>query len=132
MAGLCAYQVDSNWRIVAANAEFCRALRTSEAGLIGRDVRDLIRSDWRSDFGSYVAKALVGAGDDTLTLPIVTPRAGETWFMHTLEAITDGGSITGYRAWLMSHIAGQPRGWRRRRASTPHHVWNFDSFGKPG
>ena len=129
MAELCAYQVDSNWRIVAANAEFCRALRAPSAGLIGRDIRDLIRRDWQSDFSSYVAKAIAGAGDDTLTVPIVMPRTGETWFMHTLEVIADGSSVTGYRAWLVPHFASESRarGWWRRRTSTPHHVWNFDS-----
>jgi PAS domain-containing protein len=126
MAELCTYQADPNWRIVAANEAFCRALRASAAGLIGRDVRDLIRRDWRSDFGSYVAMALVGAGNDTLTLPLVTPRAGETWFMHTLEAIQDGGSVAGYRAWLVPHIAGQRQGWRRWFRREVHQVWNFD------
>ena len=130
MAELCAYQVDSNWRIVAANAQFCRTLRAPEASLIGRDVRDLVRRDWQSDFSSYVAKAIVGAGDDTLTLPIVTPRAGEAWFMHTLEAISDGGSVTGYRAWLVPHVPRQSEPWPRWHRREARHVWNFDHIVK--
>lgn len=126
MGQLCSYHVDCAWRIVSANDEFCRAVRVPSASLVGRDVRDLVRHDWRSDFSSYVAKALVRAGDDTVTVPIVTPRAGETWFMHTLEAILDAGTVSGYRAWLVPHEPTRPRPWYRWRRTHAHHVWNFE------
>lgn len=121
---LCAYQVDSAWRIVAANDAICRALGFASARVLGCDVRDLIRPDWQSDFRSYVAKALVGAGRDTLTLPFITSDASEAWFTHTLEPISDKGVLNGYRAWLVPHVAS--RRWGRWRSTEAHHVWNFE------
>lgn len=123
---LCAYEVDSTWRIVAANDEICNALRSTPSRLIGRDVRDLIRPDWRSDFRSYVARALVGAGDDTVTVPIVAPGAGEAWFTHTLEPVADNGALNGFRAWLVPHVPKASRIWSKWRSAETHHVWNFE------
>ena len=123
---MCAYQVDSKWRIVAANDEFCRALRVTAPSLIGRDVRELIRQDWQSDFSSYVAKALVGAGDASMTLPIVRPREEPAWFMHTLEVIKIAGAISGYRAWLVPHLPQARRRFQRTQIDA-RPVWNFEA-----
>ncbi len=122
------YQIDSKWTIVAANDEFCRAFRCSEAGLIGRDVRDLLRADWRRDFRTYVARALVSVGDCTVTLPMVAPCGEHGWFKHTLEPLTQDGLLTGYRATVTAHTVQKaspaPRWWQARATRT---VWNFDT-----
>ena len=44
------YQIDARWKIVRANEAFCRILHCTESTLVGRDVRDLLREDWRLDF----------------------------------------------------------------------------------
>ena len=126
MRRLCAYQVDPKWRIVSVNDEFCRALRATAPALIGRDIRELIRQDWQSDFSSYVAKALVGAGDDTMTVPVVRPREDPAWFIHTLEVVKIAGAISGYRAWLVPHLSPRARRWFQRAKSDAYHVWNFE------
>jgi PAS domain-containing protein len=121
------YQIDSKWTIVAANDAFCRAFRCAEAGLIGRDIRDLLRADWRLDFRTYVARALVGVGDRDVTLPMVAPCGEHGWFKHALEPLMEDGLLTGYRATLTPHLALKaapaPRWWQFR---SPRTVWNFD------
>jgi len=125
-----AYQIDSKWKIVRANDEFCRAFRCTEAGLIGRDVRDLMREDWRLDFRTYVAKALVGVGENDATLPMVAPCGEQGWYKHTLEPLIEDGSLAGYRATVAPHIvetAAPAGGWWDRRAQSPRMVWDFDA-----
>lgn len=122
------YQIDSKWTIVAANDAFCRTFRCAESGLIGRDVRDLLRADWRLDFRTYVAQALVGVGDRDVTLPMVAPCGEHGWFKHSLEPLMDEGQLVGYRATVTPHVihkaaAAPPRWWQFR---TPHTVWDFD------
>jgi PAS domain-containing protein len=122
------YQIDSKWRIVAANEAFCRQMRCTEAGLIGRDVRDLLRSDWRLDFRTYVARALVGVGDLEVILPMVAPCGLEGWYKHTLELVSEDGSLAGYRATVTPHIvhaAAPPK--RRWEWRAPTMVWDYEA-----
>lgn len=122
------YEIDAKWKIVRANDAFCRAFRCAEAGLIGRDIRDLMREDWRLDFRTYVARALVGIGDDHITLPMVAPCGTEGWFKHTLEPVLEHGMLSGYRATVTPHLvqrsAETKRWWDLR---VPKMVWNFDT-----
>jgi PAS domain-containing protein len=122
------YQIDSKWMIVAANEAFCRAFRCAEAGLIGRDVRDLLRPDWRLDFRTYVARALVGIGETDVTLPRVAPCGDQGWYKHSLEPIMTNGLLTGYRASVVPHVVQQAapvtRWWHLR---APRTVWNFET-----
>src|SRR5262245_57804609 len=55
MIGAAGYEIDCRWRIIEANEEFSRAFQHGDARLIGRDIRDLVRNDWRMDFRKYVA-----------------------------------------------------------------------------
>jgi len=89
------YQVDSKWRIIRADHAFCRAFRCTELSLLGRDVRDLLREDWRLDFRSYVARALVGVGDSDVTLPMVAPCGAQGWYKHALEPLMEDGVLAG-------------------------------------
>lgn len=98
------YQVDSRWKIIRANDAFCRAFRCTEAGLLGRDVRDLLRDDWRPDFRTYVARALVGVGETDVTLPMVAPCGELGWYRHALEPMIEDGVLAGYRAHVAPHI----------------------------
>lgn len=121
------YEIDARWKIVRVNEAFCRALRCTETGVFGRDIRDLIRDDWRLDFRAYVARALVGVGDGNITLPIVAPCGAEGWFKHTLEPIVADGLLAGYRATVTPHLvhdAVETRWWNVRMPPT---AWNFDS-----
>jgi PAS domain-containing protein len=112
------YQVDSNWTIVHANHAFCRAFRCTEPGLIGRDVRDLLRDDWRLDFRTYVARAMVGVGEAVATLPMVAPCGTQGWYKHSLEPLMEDGLLTGYRASVTPHgvqqAAPETRWWHIR------------------
>ena len=47
---LAAYEIDATWKIVNVNDAFCRHLRSTTSALVGRDIRDLLREDWRVDF----------------------------------------------------------------------------------
>jgi len=98
------YEIDAKWKIVRANDTFCRIFRCTEPGLIGRDIRDLMRDDWRLDFRTYVARALVGVGDYEITLPMVAPCGEHGWFKHALEPIVDAGLLSGYRATVAPHV----------------------------
>lgn len=122
------YQIDSTWTIVAANDEFCRLFRCAESAVVGRDVRDLLRADWRADFRTYVAQALVGVGDTDVTVPMVAPCGEHGWYKHSLHPLNEDGRLTGYRACVVPHIVQRatpaPRWWQRR---TPHTVWNYDA-----
>lgn len=126
------YQIDSKWTIVAANDEFCRVFRCAETGLIGRDVRDLLRADWRMDFRTYVARALVGVGDTDVTLPMVAPCGEHGWYKHSLEPLMQDGLLVGYRATVKPHIIQQaapaPRWWQFR---SPKTVWDFETEHEP-
>lgn len=122
------YQIDSKWTIVAANEAFCQAFRCSEGGLVGRDIRDLLRADWRLDFRTYVARALVGVGDSNVTLPMVAPCGEHGWYKHSLEPLMENGMLIGYRAAVTPHVvrkATPDNKWWQFRA--PRTVWNFDT-----
>lgn len=122
------YEIDAKWKIVRANEAFCRAFRCVETCLVGRDIRDLMRDDWRLDFRAYVARALVGIGDDHVTLPMVAPCGTEGWFKHTLEPMLEDGRLAGYRATVTPHLthhAAEPTRWWGMRV--PKVVWNIDS-----
>lgn len=122
------YQVDSRWKITRASDAFCRAFRCTEASLLGRDVRDLLREDWRPDFRAYVARALVGVGDADVTLPMAAPCGELAWYKHKLEAIIEEGVLVGYRASIAPHIPAAPKAgtrWWNFRPAAPT-VWNFD------
>lgn len=123
------YQIDAKWTIVRASDEFCRMFRCTEAGLVGRDIRDLLREDWRLDFRAYVARALVGIGDQDVTLPMVAPCGKQGWFKHVLEPILENGLLEGYRATVTPHVAlvARPKRWWDLRSQTPHLVWDFDA-----
>ena len=99
------YQIDSNWLIVQANYEFCRLFQCTESGLIGREIRTLLRDDWRLDFRAYVARALVGVGDYDATVPMVAPCGEAGWFKHSLEPMVEDGRLDGYRATITPHQA---------------------------
>jgi PAS domain-containing protein len=122
------YQIDSKWLIVEANDAFCRAFRCSEGGLIGRDVRDLLRADWRLDFRTYVAHALVGVGEQDVTLPMVAPCGEHGWFKHSLEPLMENGLLIGYRASVTPHVIQKPapeaEWWHFH---SPRTVWNFET-----
>lgn len=126
-----AYQIDARWRIVQANDAFCRTLHCTESSLIGRDVRDLLRADWRLDFRTYVARALVGVGDLDATLPLVAPCGKEGWFKHLLEPQMDDGLLAGYRATIQPHAvqarAEESKRWWQWRPVAAHQVWDFDA-----
>lgn len=124
------YEIDTRWRIVRANDAFCRALRCTKSSLIGRDVRDLLRADWRLDFRTYVARALVGVGDLDVTLPLVAPCGEEGWFRHQLEPLMDDGMLAGYRASIQRHApikVEAPKHWWQWRPVIAHQVWDFDA-----
>ena len=123
------YEIDQRWKIVKANEAFCRAFRCTESGVIGRDVRDLLRDDWRLDFRACVARALVDVELD-LTLPMVAPCGEHGWYKHSLEALMDQGVLAGYRATIQPHVvaAAEPvkRWWEWRPTAAPR-VWDFES-----
>ncbi|OFW36418.1 MAG: hypothetical protein A3J29_12700 [Acidobacteria bacterium RIFCSPLOWO2_12_FULL_67_14b] len=123
------YEIDQRWKIVKANEAFCRAFRCTESGVIGRDVRDLLRDDWRLDFRACVARALVDVELD-LTLPMVAPCGEHGWFKHSLEPLMDQGVLARYRATIQPHVvaAAEPvkRWWEWRPTATPR-VWDFES-----
>lgn len=122
------YEVDSKWKIIRASNAFCREFRCTEQSLLGRDMRDLLREDWRLDFRTYVARALVGVGDTDVTLPMVAPCGEQGWYKHALEPIMEDGVLAGYRASLVPHIittaAPAKRWWDWGAAPAPA-VWNF-------
>lgn len=124
-----AYQVDARWRIVRANDPFCRTFHCTESTLIGHDVRELLRDDWRLDFRTYVARALVGVGDVELTVPLVAPCGEQSWFKHRIEALVEDGLLTGYRATIqpkVARVAGTTKRWWEWRPVATHQVWDFD------
>ena len=126
-----AYQIDSQCKIVRAHDEFCRAFRCTEQGLIGRDIRELLREDWRRDFRTYVARALVGVGQYEATLPMVAPCGESGWYKHALEPMLEDGLLAGYRATVTPHIVHEaaPARWWDWRPASPKLVWDFD--GQP-
>ena len=124
-----AYQIDANWLIVETNDELCRLLRCTPSALIGRDIRTLLREDWRLDFRTYVAQALIGVGDCDATVPMIAPGGETGWFRHSLEPMLDGGRLDGYRATIAAHRARPAvpvSRWWNWRPVTPKLVWNFD------
>jgi PAS domain S-box-containing protein len=131
-ASECVYEVNQKGRIVHVSDEFCRALRSTRPGLVGRDVRDLLRPDFRADFRIYVARALVGVGEAAIMVPMVTPGGEHGWFKHAIEPIVDGGRIMGYRASVVPPPMQQARARRWWQWSTPEPrlVWNFETATK--
>jgi len=129
-ASIATYQIDATWLIVRANDAFCRAFRCSEQAIVGRDIRDLLREDWRLDFRSYVARALVGIGEHDVTVPMVAPCGEEGWFKHTLEPILEDGLLRGYEATVTPHLirnAAPAKRWFSLVPKAPRLVWNFDA-----
>jgi PAS domain S-box-containing protein len=125
-----AYEIDGHWQIVSANDAFCRIFQCTESSLRGRDVRELLRPDWRHDFRNYVARALVGVGSMEVSLPFVAPCGKQGWFKHTLEPLLDGGLLAGYRASLQPQAVARgkaARRWWDRRPAAFSRVWNADA-----
>ena len=122
------YQVNSRWRIVRADAEFCRLFRGTEQGLIGRDIRDLLRDDWKLDFRRYVAHALVGLGEHAVTVPMVAPYGEQLWCKHNLEAILEEGLLAGFNATIEPRRLSSevPKRWWQRQVLTPYRVWDSE------
>ena len=124
------YQIDARWKIVRANEAFCRILHCTESTLVGRDVRELLREDWRLDFRTYVTRALVGVGDLDVTLPLVAPCGEQGWFRHQLEPLVEEGALTGYRASIKPHVVARTENakrWWEWRPSAFNQVWDFDA-----
>ncbi len=124
------YQIGASWRIARANDAFCRTLHCTELSLIGRDVRELLRDDWRPNFKAYVVRALVGVGDLGVTLPLVAPCGEQNWFRHELEPIIEDGKLAGYRATIhpkVAQLAEAPKRWWEWRPVAPRPVWDFDA-----
>ena len=125
-----AYQTDQRWRIVRANEAFCRAFKCAESGIIGRDVRDLLRNDWRVDFRNYVARAMVGVGAFEVTLPMRSPSGAHVWYKHNLEPLLEGGLLAGFRATIQAQ-AGQaadaPKRWWEPRVAPLRRVWDVET-----
>lgn len=127
----CVYEVDRRGLIVYASDDFCRALRCTRMGLIGRDVRELLRPDFRPDFRMYVSRALVGSGSAEIAVPMVAPCGLEGWFKHAIEPITTEGRLTGYRATVVPPpVKSKPRRWWQWPAPEPRQVWNFETVTK--
>jgi PAS domain-containing protein len=128
----CVYEVNQKGRIVSASDVFCRALRCTRPGLMGRDVCDLLRPDFRANFRMYVARALVGVGEAAIMVPMVAPCGEHGWFRHAIEPIVEGGRITGYRAAVVPPPMKHARARRWWQRSTPELrlVWNFESATK--
>ena len=124
----CVYEVDRKGLIVYVNDEFCAALRCSRTGLIGRDVRELLRPDFRTDFRLYVARALSGMGSREIVAPMVAPCGEEGWFKHALEPLKVAGGVAGYRATLVPPpVRTKARRWWQLPSAEPRQVWNFDT-----
>jgi PAS domain S-box-containing protein len=129
-----AYQIDANWQIVRANDAFCRLLQCRELDLIGRDIRLLLREDWRLDFRTYVARALIGVGDYDATVPMVALSGESCWFKHSLRPIVESGLLTGYRATIEQHgvtAAAPAMRWWDWRPVSPRMVWDFELQPQP-
>ena len=122
------YVVDAKWQIVSVDVEFCRLFRVSQSGVLGRDFRDLVRSDFRLDFRRYVARALVGAGEHEGTFPMVAPCGEEHWITHTLEPLSSDGLLAGFKARLQARVIEQPekKSWWQWRGIAPHMVWDAE------
>lgn len=134
------YQVDKQWRIERANDEFCRAFKCTEAGLIGRDIRELLRPDWHKDFRNYVSRALIGIGKPEAMVPMAAPSGAVAWYRHVIEPMVEEGAIMGYRATIAPQVAqavAPParRWWQWRApsfaAAAPKMVWDFDPQPQP-
>lgn len=122
------YEVDTRWRIVSTSPAFCQLLRCTSSAIVGRDVRDFFRVDWRPDFKVYVARALTGVGDLEIAVPIVTPCGAEMWMRHRLEPLRSAGRVTGYRASVGPKVEAAPaEPWWQWRPAVPHIVWDFEA-----
>jgi len=127
---IAAYESDTRWRLVDVNEAFCRTFHGTRSSLVGRDVRDLLRADWRADFRSYVARALVGVGDADVTLPLVAPCGLEGWFKHRLEPRIKDGQLAGFHATLEPYavpvnVVGLKRCWVWRPVAA-HRGWTCE------
>jgi PAS domain S-box-containing protein len=128
----CVYEVDRKGKIVHASDAMCRALRCTRMGLIGRDVRQLLRPDFRPDFRLYVARAMVGTGSAEIVVPIVAPCGEEGWFKHMLVPLTEHGKLIGYRATVVPPpVHTKARRWWQWPAPEPRQVWNFEPLDEP-
>jgi PAS domain S-box-containing protein len=128
----CVYEVDRKGLIVHVSDELCRALRCTRVGLIGREVRELLRPDFRPDFRMYVSRALVGVGSAEIVVPMVAPCGEEGWFKHAIQPLTSEGRIIGYRATVVPPPRKvQARRWWQWPTPEPRLVWNFDTVPKP-
>jgi hypothetical protein len=81
-------------------------MRCAEAGLIGRDVHDLIRQEWRPHYGTLIERARDGRSE--IAVPLIAPCGLEGWFTHTMEPVREGGAITGYHATVVARTADEP------------------------
>lgn len=122
------YEVDTRWRLVSTSPAFCQMLRCTASAIVGRDVRDFFREEWRPDFKVYVARALMGVGDLEIAVPIVTPCGVEMRVQHRIEPLRSAGRVTGYRALVGPEVEAPAAGpWWQWRPAAPHIVWDFDA-----
>ena len=101
-------------------------------GLMGRNMRELLRADFRPDFRIYVSRALVGIGGREIMVPVVAPCGEEGWFKHSIEPIVEDGRIAGYRGTVVPPPQqAAARRWWQWPAAEPRQVWNFETAVKP-
>jgi hypothetical protein len=139
-SSIASYQVDKQFRIYRASEEFCRVFKCTEAGLIGRDIRELLRHDWHKDFRNYVSRALIGIGRCDSMVPMTAPCGDAAWYRHVIEPILEDGAIAGYRATVTPQVVKaveRParRWWQWKTpslaAAAPKMVWDFDPQPQP-
>jgi PAS domain-containing protein len=100
------FQIDTECLILRASDPFCRMMRCVESGLIGRDVHDLIREDWRRNYRTVVERARHGRSE--IAVPLIAPCGLEGWFTHTVEPLGQNGTVNGYRVTVVPRTSQEP------------------------
>jgi hypothetical protein len=99
-------QIDTDCRIQGASDAFCRMMRCAPGGIVGRDVHDLIREDWRRHYRTVVERAKHGTSE--IAVPLVAPCGLEGWFTHTMEPVWHNGAVTAFRITVVPRTSEEP------------------------
>jgi two-component system sensor histidine kinase/response regulator len=103
------YKTDAQGRVVYANPAALAAFGFAEAELMGQDIFELIRPDYREQARRFYSDQSSQRISNTLCeFPIINRHAEEIWVGQRVQLVTEGDEVTGFQA-LARNITDRKR-----------------------
>ena len=103
------YKTDAQGHVVYANPAALQAFGLTEAEIIGQDIFELIRPDYREQARRFYGDQATQQIPNTLCeFPFLTRQGDEVWVGQRVQLVSEGGEISGFQA-LARNITDRKR-----------------------